>query len=69
MNWNFVDYNCEERIGFVTLNRPEKRNALNAQFVSELKEAFGIAEKDDNCKVIVLKAKGPSFVLALTWLT
>ena len=61
MNWNFVNYNCEERIGFITLNRPEKRNALNAQFVSELKEAFGMAEKDENCKVIVLKAKGPSF--------
>lgn len=61
MNWNFVNYNCEERIGFVTLNRPEKRNALNAQFVGELKEAFGMAEKDENCKVIVLKANGPSF--------
>lgn len=61
MNWNFVNYNCEERIGFITLNRPEKRNALNALFVSELKEAFGMAEKDENCKVIVLKAKGLAF--------
>ena len=61
MNWNFVNYNCEERIGFVTLNRPEKRNALNEQFVSELKDAFSMAEKDENCKVIVLKANGLSF--------
>lgn len=61
MNWNFVNYNCEERIGFITLNRPEKRNALNALFVSELKEAFGTAKNDENCKVIVLKAKGHAF--------
>ena len=61
MNWNFVNYYCEERVGFITLNRPEKRNALNAQFVSELKEAFTHAEKDENCKVIVLKANGLSF--------
>ena len=61
MNWNFVNYNCEERVGFITLNRPEKRNALNAQFVTELKEAFTHAEKDTDCKVIVLKAKGDAF--------
>lgn len=61
MNWKFVNYNCEERVGFITLNRPEKRNALNAQFVSELKEAFTHAEKDTDCKIIVLKAKGDAF--------
>ena len=61
MNWNFVNYNCEERVGFITLNRPEKRNAINAQFVSELKEAFTHAKKDTDCKVIVLKAKGDAF--------
>ena len=61
MNWNFVNYNCEERVGFITLNRPEKRNALNAQFVSELKEAFNHAEKDTDCKVVILNAKGDAF--------
>lgn len=61
MNWNFVNYNCTERVCFITLNRPEKRNALNAQFVGELKEAFAHAEKDNNCKVIILKATGKTF--------
>ena len=61
MNWSFVNYSCQERVGFITLNRPEKRNALNAQFVTELKEAFTHAEKDTDCKVIVLKAKGDAF--------
>lgn len=61
MNWNFVKYHCTERVGFITLNRPEKRNALNALFVSELKEAFSKAQQDDDCKVIVLKAEGTAF--------
>ena len=68
MNWNFVNYYCKERVGFITLNRPEKRNALNAQFVSELKEAFTHAEKDTDCKVIILNAKGDAFVLEQTLL-
>lgn len=58
---SLVNYRCENRIGFVELNRPEKRNALNSQMVSELKEAFGQAEQDQECKVIVLKASGEVF--------
>ncbi|MGB0430641.1 MAG: enoyl-CoA hydratase/isomerase family protein [Bacteroidia bacterium] len=58
---SLVTYNTLNRIGYITLNRPEKRNALNSQMVTELKEAFLKAEKDDACKVIVLKANGQAF--------
>ena len=57
----FVQYQTEAGIGRITLNRPEKRNALNAEYVSELKEAFKIAEADDQCKVIILQANGAAF--------
>lgn len=56
-----VDYRIEDRIGYITLNRPEKRNALNAALVKELKQAFKRAEADDAVKVIILNAKGESF--------
>lgn len=49
------------QVGYITLNRPDKRNALNQQVVSELKEAFKIAEDDPAVKVIVLKANGQAF--------
>ncbi len=49
------------RIGYVTLNRPEKRNALSHQLVAELKAAFTSAEEDDHVKVIVLRAEGEAF--------
>lgn len=61
MEQQFVKYNVDSRVGTITLNRPEKRNALNAQVVSELKNAFTHAEKDDSAKVIVLAAEGDAF--------
>lgn len=57
----FVAYRCENRIGFITLMRAEKRNALNPQLIEELKSAFNTAESDSNCKVIVLEAQGKAF--------
>ena len=56
-----IDYQVKNRIGYITLNRPEKRNALNSQMVTELKHAFSQAEHDEACKVIVLKANGQAF--------
>ncbi len=58
---HFATYHSQDRIGYVTLNRPEKRNALNAVFITELKEAFLAAENDNACKVIILQAKGDAF--------
>lgn len=51
----------KDRIGYITLNRPEKRNALSYEFVGELKQAFAQLKEDDNAKVIVLRAEGKAF--------
>jgi methylglutaconyl-CoA hydratase len=58
---NMVEFSVENRIGFITLNRPEKRNALSFEMVTELREAFDKADNDDRVKVIILKANGESF--------
>lgn len=58
---DFVIYEVRERIGFITLNRPEKRNALNKQVVSELKSLLAKAEADEKVKVVVLRANGETF--------
>ncbi|HSZ26501.1 MAG TPA: enoyl-CoA hydratase/isomerase family protein, partial [Cytophagaceae bacterium] len=57
----YVKYTVENRVGYIKLNRPEKRNALNYNFVKELKATFKVAEADEKVKVIVLKAEGDSF--------
>lgn len=60
-NYQFITLAVRERIGWITLNRPEKRNALNFTLVTELRDAFAKAEADERVKVIVLKAEGKAF--------
>ncbi|MFT5336575.1 MAG: methylglutaconyl-CoA hydratase [Sphingobacteriales bacterium] len=57
----FVQYSSQNRIGTITLNRPDKRNALNERVVLDLLNAFNLAEEDENCKVVILKANGDVF--------
>lgn len=45
----------------LTLNRPEKRNALNAMVMAELTEALRTAGDDAGCRVVVLTGAGEAF--------
>ncbi len=56
-----VGYELVNRVGYITLNRPEKRNALSFEFVHEIKHILSTAIDDDNCKVIVIKSSGEAF--------
>jgi methylglutaconyl-CoA hydratase len=58
---NLVQYEVKDRVGYITLNRPEKRNALSYEMVSEIKLAFMSAEADKDCKVVVIKGSGEAF--------
>lgn len=57
----YIKYKILDRIAYITLNRPEKRNALNEKLVDELKSTIKIAEADNNVKVVVIKANGKAF--------
>jgi methylglutaconyl-CoA hydratase len=53
-----------ENIGSVrtlTLNRPEKRNALNDALVRALREALVTADADENLRAIVIRGAGKDF--------
>lgn len=56
-----IQYTVSDNIGIITLDRPEKRNALNFDLVKELKSAFSTMEADDQVKIIILNANGPAF--------
>ncbi len=58
---DFVRYEVNNRVATITLDRPDKRNALSGEMVTELKTAFGQASEDENVKVIVLAAEGDAF--------
>jgi|ECHhosMinimDraft_1075155.scaffolds.fasta_scaffold00493_7 enoyl-CoA hydratase/carnithine racemase len=51
----------EGEIGLITLNRPEKLNAINLKMVEELVDALSKLESNDNVKVVVITGKGRAF--------
>jgi methylglutaconyl-CoA hydratase len=61
MTEDLVQYHIETRIGYITINRPDKRNALNPELVASLTDNFIRASEDEQVKVIVLKASGGTF--------
>jgi methylglutaconyl-CoA hydratase len=58
---DLVLYDVKDRVGYITLNRADKRNALGHELVIALKEAFTRGEADGDVKVIVLRANGDAF--------
>ncbi|MEP6716894.1 MAG: enoyl-CoA hydratase/isomerase family protein [Terriglobia bacterium] len=56
-----IETSTEGRVRRVTLNRPEKRNALNSALCGALAQAFEDAESDDAIGAILLSAKGTVF--------
>lgn len=61
MTEDVVLYSITDRIATITLNRPDKRNALNPEVVANLTTSFIKASEDDRVKLIILKANGPTF--------
>jgi methylglutaconyl-CoA hydratase len=54
-------YGVENKIARVTLNRPDKRNALDAEIVSEIKAALGEAAGDESVRVVLITGAGKDF--------
>ena len=61
MDFNTIKVQLGESIAGVSLDRPEVRNALNAELIHELTEVFDWVDKRDDIRVIVLKGNGKAF--------
>jgi methylglutaconyl-CoA hydratase len=55
------DVDAARGIATLTLDRPERRNALNAELVADLSAAFREFEADAAIRVIALRGAGPDF--------
>ncbi|HXH69948.1 MAG TPA: enoyl-CoA hydratase-related protein [Pyrinomonadaceae bacterium] len=51
----------ENTIFTITLNRPQKRNALNDALINDLKNALREADKNETLRAIVIKGAGKDF--------
>lgn len=56
-----ITYEVSEGVARIALNRVEVRNAQDKAMLYELNDAFDLASRDDEAKVIVLAANGPHF--------
>jgi len=58
---SLVTYETDGRVGIVTLNRPDKLNAISLELKKMLVERFHEADRDPTTSVVVLRAEGRSF--------
>jgi methylglutaconyl-CoA hydratase len=60
-----VLYNTAAGIARITLNRPEKRNALNAEVMAGLRDALARSAADDGVRVVLIAGAGKDFCAGL----
>lgn len=61
MEFQCLKYLRKDSICYLTLNRPEKLNALNAVMMSEIREALEAIEADPDIRVVILTGAGRAF--------
>src|SRR5438045_5122904 len=56
-----VLYEIDDKVSVITLNRPDKLNAISAELLQQLLDAFARADDDPATSVVLLRAEGRSF--------
>ena len=56
-----VLYEVDDKVSVITLNRPEKLNAISPELRLQLTDAFTRADADGATSVVLLRAEGRSF--------
>lgn len=63
--WQTVKVDVDNRIGWITLNRPEKRNAMSPTLNREMIDVLETLELDDEAEVIVLTGAGDAWTAGM----
>ena len=56
--FDFIVYEVKETLALITINRPEKHNAISLQTLSELQAAVGLAGADEAVRVVAITGAG-----------
>lgn len=59
--YQYIATEIKERVAYLILNRIDKKNALNFNFVKEIKMALESWKSDDTIKVVIIRANGDVF--------
>jgi len=61
MPYDTILTDLSENIFTITINRPDKLNALNTAMIRELIDAFDVADNDDAARAIIVTGAGKAF--------
>lgn len=61
MDYKKILCSVEQSIARITLNRPDKRNALDAEIIGEVKDALRVCAQDESVRVVVVTGAGKDF--------
>ena len=61
MGYDHLKFDLEDGIGTITLNRPEKRNALSLELLQELSALLASIGQDNRVRVVIIKGEGKVF--------
>ncbi len=64
MNYENIEVTRDEGIGWITINRPDKLNALNRQTIRELNAAFTEMAGDSSIRAVILTGAGEKAFVA-----
>jgi len=61
MNFKSIQYETNDRVATITLNRPDSLNAIDQFMPGEIEEAVNLANEDDGIHAIILTGAGRGF--------
>jgi enoyl-CoA hydratase/carnithine racemase len=64
MSYQNIKFETRNQIAYVTINRPDKLNALNMATMEELRAAFTSIKDDAGVRVVILTGEGPKAFVA-----
>ncbi|MBO0702342.1 MAG: enoyl-CoA hydratase/isomerase family protein, partial [Candidatus Dormibacteraeota bacterium] len=56
-----LTYRVEDGVGWIRLNRPRQRNAIDANLRAALLQAVKQGARDETARVLVVTGEGPAF--------
>ncbi|MDX9880814.1 MAG: enoyl-CoA hydratase-related protein [Prolixibacteraceae bacterium] len=60
MDFQFIEFDSTSGVCRITLNRPEKQNALHAGLIEELNRLFRQLDRDKSVQFVIIEGKGKS---------
>ncbi len=60
-NYQTIRYETDQNVAIITLNRPDRRNALTQEMLTELAAAIETTRGDDNVRAAILTGAGKGF--------